>query len=108
SLYGQELHRLDFSEAVRRNLLADYKVMVLAIDEKYVSRTFQAQLAGATHELNLDDAVKITGCWNGLSKRFLKEHEADVGGQDGQDVSPMHRAAAFSRSIKDSKRFTDL
>src|ERR1019366_4408527 len=72
TLYGKELHRLGFGEAVGSGLLSDYKVMVLAVDEKFVSKTFQQQLA-VEGELNLDDLVKITGCWNGLSKRMAKQ-----------------------------------
>ena len=37
NLYGEEFHRLGFSEAVSNGLLSDYKVMVLAVDEKYGS-----------------------------------------------------------------------
>ena len=103
AFYGPEFHRLGFSEAVGGGLLADYKVMVLAVDEKYVSKAFQSQIADANSEISLEDAVKITGCWNGLSKRMAK----DVEGSD-LDPTPMHRAVAFSRSIKDSKRLTDL
>jgi len=33
-IYGQEFHRLGFAEAVATGLLTDYKVMVLAVDEK--------------------------------------------------------------------------
>jgi Predicted helicase len=100
-LYGKEFHRLGFGEAVGNDLLADYKVMVLAVDEKYVSATFQKQLADAGNELNLEDAVKITGCWNGLSKRITESVITD-------DIQPMKRAVAFSRSIKDSKKIVDL
>jgi predicted helicase len=101
-IYGKEFHRLGFGEAVGNDLLADYKVMVLAVDEKYVSATFQKQLADADNELNLEDAVKITGCWNGLSKRMKSE------GEFADDIQPMKRAVAFSRSIKDSKKIVDL
>jgi len=104
SLYGKELHRLGFGEAVGSGLLSDYKVMVLAVDEKFVSKTFQQQLA-VEGELNLDDLVKITGCWNGLSKRMAKQ----VDGSDMvNDPLPMRRAVAFSNTIKDSKRLTEL
>lgn len=72
-IYGTEFHRLGFGEAVSTGLLTDYKVMVLAVDEKFVSATFQQQLADANNELNLEDGVKIIGCWNGLSKRLLKD-----------------------------------
>ena len=42
--YGPEFHRLGFGEAVDRKLLTDYKVLVLAVDEKSVAKTFQLQL----------------------------------------------------------------
>lgn len=102
--FGHELHRLGFGEAVGQSLLSDYKVLVLAVDEKYVSKTFQKQIADKGSELNLADATKITGCWNGLEKRF----EAAKTTLDFQgDAQPMRRAVAFSRSIKDSKKFVE-
>ncbi|MBS9395333.1 MAG: DEAD/DEAH box helicase [Dolichospermum sp. LBC05a] len=104
NIYGKEFHRLNFGEAVSTGLLTDYKVMVLAVDEKFVSATFQQQLADANNELDLDDAVKIIGCWNGLAKRLIK----DAQGEDIEDINPMKRAVAFSRSIKDSKKIVDL
>jgi len=104
ALFGKELHRLGFGEAVGKNLLADYKVLVLAVDEKYVSKTFQKQIADKGSELNLADATKITGCWNGLEKR-LESSKANVDLQG--DDNPMRRAVAFSRSIKDSKKFVE-
>lgn len=105
SIFGKEFHRLGFSKAVGDGLLSDYKVMVLAVDEKFVSKTFQRQIADANNEITLEDAVKITGCWNGLSKRMAKGAE---GSELEMDTAPMHRAVAFSRSIKDSKRITEL
>jgi predicted helicase len=111
ALFGEELHRLGFGEAVGKSLLADYKVLVLAVDEKYVSKAFQKQIADKNTEMNLDDAVKITGCWNGLAKRFEKSTAAIDGSGDSielhGDVQPMRRAVAFSRSIKDSKAFVE-
>ncbi len=111
TLFGKELHRLGFGEAVGKSLLADYKVLVLAVDEKYVSKAFQKQIADKNTELNLDDAVKITGCWNGLAKHFEKFTTATDGEGDSTDLQgdaqPMRRAVAFSRSIKDSKAFVE-
>ena len=102
--FGNELHRLGFGEAVGKSLLSDYKVLVLAVDEKYVSKTFQKPISDKNNELNLEDATKITGCWNGLEKRFeAARTEVDFQG----DVQPMRRAVAFSRSIKDSKKFVE-
>ncbi|MGH3634143.1 MAG: DEAD/DEAH box helicase, partial [Mycobacterium sp.] len=102
TLYGPEFHRLGFGEAVGKGLLADYKVLVLAVDEQSVSTTFQAQLADKDSELGLDDAAKIVGCWNGLAKRGKVESGF------GADTRPMVRAVAFARSIKESERFARL
>lgn len=122
ALFGEEFHRLGFGEAVSKNLLSDYKVLVLAVDQGYVSREFQKQLA-TNNELNLEDAVKIVGCWNGLEKRFAADaaQAKEVGKETGDenkdadtkattpdaqlDPGPMRRAVAFSRSIRDSKAF---
>src|SRR5690606_25866609 len=43
-------------------------------------------------------------CWNGLEKRF--EAIKDAPDMQG-DAQPMRRAVAFSRTIKDSKRFVE-
>ncbi len=106
AMFGQQLHRLGFGEAVGKELLSDYKVLVLAVDSGYVSKAF---LTGATKEIPLEDAAKITGCWNGLAKHLDKAASAE-GGDTAVDLhgdnAPMRRAVAFSRSIKDSKAFT--
>ncbi|WP_323356548.1 DEAD/DEAH box helicase [Cyanobium gracile] len=103
ALYGPEFHRLGFGEAVERNLLTDYKVLVLAVDEGYAAKAFQALITDADNSLKLDDAVRITGCWNGLAKKLdhTTADEAELYG----DLAPMRTAVAFSRSIADSKAF---
>ena len=105
TIFGKEFHRLGFSKAVGDGLLSDYKVIVLAVDEKYISKTFQRQIADENNEITLEDAVKITGCWNGLSKRMVRNAD---GTALETDTAPMKRAVAFSRSIKDSKSFTKM
>lgn len=92
--YGPELHRLGFGQAVEQNLLTDYKVIVLTIDEKYVATHFQSTMA-ENGEIKLNDAAKLLGCWQGLAKNF--------GGADSDDdPAPMRRAVAFARDIKTS------
>lgn len=102
-LFGPELHHLGFGEAVTKNLLTDYKVLILTVDERYIARSLQSQVADENNEINLDDAVKIVGCWNGLAKRAGRT--ADGSGFD-DDAIPMSRAVAFSHSIKASERLT--
>lgn len=109
ALYGPTFHRLGFGEAVSRGLLADYKVLVLAVDEKHVSKAIQKSLAAGENELKLEDAVKIVGCWNGLAKRFAADADATgLGDAASDDPAPMRRAVAFSRSIKDSKHLAAM
>jgi predicted helicase len=99
--YGEEFYRLNFGEAVSKNLLSDYKVLVLAVSEDHVSKQLQ-KLLTKDGELNLDDATKIVGCYNGLRKRSSNPVDFSV------DSSPMKSAVAFTRSINDSKKFAEM
>jgi len=96
TLYGPELHVITFSEAVRRGLLVDYKVIVLAVEEAHVSRRIQSLLKDENNQLKVDDAAKIIGCWKALSKQGLTE---SLPGDDG----PMQRAVAFCQVIEVQK-----
>ena len=105
--YGPELYFLGFSEAVGNGLLSDYKVLVLAVDENYVSQAFQHMMTDDDgHELHLEDKVRVIGCWNGLSKRSLN----NAAGESGFEIDPrpMKRAVAFSSRIADSKMVKQL
>ena len=105
NIYGKEFYCLGFSKAVSLGLLADYKVIVLAVDEKYVSRQLQHLLTDRSSELTLDDSVKILGCLNGLSKKTLFESEENY---FANDPTPMRRAVAFNRTIDASKKFAKM
>lgn len=104
-IYGKEFYCLGFSKAVSLGLLADYKVIVLAVDEEYVNRTLQNLITDKNRELRIPDATKIIGCLNGLSKRTLFESEENY---FANDPAPMRRAVAFNSSIKASKKFVTL
>ncbi|WP_375622510.1 DEAD/DEAH box helicase [Bartonella sp. TT119HLJHH] len=95
-LFGKTLFYRGFSWAVQNDLLTDYKVIVLAMDEKLVSSAVQKRLSDSDSELVLDDATKIIGCYKALTKQNMK---ADV----GTDLYPMHRALAFCKTIQSSK-----
>ena len=43
----------------REALLTDYKVLVVAVDEKYIAGPLQRQLAGENNEISLDDVDEI-------------------------------------------------
>ncbi|MEC6126854.1 type ISP restriction/modification enzyme [Acinetobacter ursingii] len=93
AIYGKELFVINFSEAVQRGLLVDYKVIVLAVDESHVNKRLQDLLADENNSLKVDDAAKIIGCWKALSKQ---NSETDL--QD--DPNPMQRAVAFCQVIE--------
>ena len=96
SLYGEELHVITFSEAVSRDLLVDYKVIVLAVEESHINRKLQSLLADENNQLRVDDAAKIVGCWKALAKIGLQE-----GGTE-ETSEPMKRAVAFCQVIEPS------
>lgn len=106
--FGIPFYRIGFGEAVEKGLLTDYKVLVLGVSESQIATSFQNLLADESNELAIDDVAKLVGCWNGLAKRRSGELEASF----GDDLEPMKRAVAFSRSIKDSQKiereFEDL
>jgi hypothetical protein len=95
AIYGETLFERGFSWAVENDLLTDYRVIVLAVDEGLVARSVQRRLA-QDNELRLDDATKIIGCFKALAK-------LDIAADVGADVQPMNRALAFCRDIKSSK-----
>ncbi len=98
SLYGPVFHRLGFGEAVEKGLLSDYKVVVLMIDEAWVSDLAHGPLADQSLELVLADAARLAGVWRALSKK------SDYPEDFGVDAAEMRRAVAFSSTIAYSRR----
>jgi len=99
ALYGKELFVINFSEAVQRGLLTDYKVLVLTVEESTISRRLQEMLKDENNQLKVDDAAKIVGCWKALAKQGLAENL--VG-----DDQPMRRAVAFCQVISPNYKGT--
>ena len=107
-LYGEEFHRLSFNDAVSQGLLADYKVLVLTVSEEDIPQEIRNSIKAdymmasekdKLHELHFDDATKIIGCINGLSKRI----KGDNGITKEQDPIMMRRAVAFCQTINPTK-----
>ena len=90
SKYGKEIYRLDFSKAIEQKLLSDYKVIILSIDEQYMSDNIQEALTDTG--LKLADASRLVGCYKALR---------DQGNEDkGIKLS---RAVGFLSKIEHSK-----
>ncbi|MBU3837914.1 MAG: DEAD/DEAH box helicase family protein [Candidatus Phocaeicola faecigallinarum] len=107
SLYGDEIYRIGFGEAVEKQLLTDYKVLILAVGDKDITPALRDVITNEDGTITVDDASKFVGCINALSKRVL----GDEGLIKAADPLPMHRAVAFCSTIKASKAtaqvFTD-
>ena len=102
-LYGEEFYRIGFGEAVEKGLLTDYKVLILTLNEDDIPPGVQSMIASSQHEINTDDASKLIGCINALSKRVV----GDDGSIKSTDPEPMKRAVAFCSNIKVSEKITD-
>lgn len=102
ALYGEEIYRIGFGEAVERDLLTDYKVLILTLNDKDVPPAVQRMIADKESEINTDDASKLIGCINALSKQFL----GDDGKTKESDPETMRRAVAFCQNIAVSKKIT--
>ncbi|MBK9413058.1 MAG: DEAD/DEAH box helicase [Bacteroidetes bacterium] len=101
-LYGEEIYRIGFGEAVEKDLLTDYKVLILTLSDKDVPPAVQKMISDKESEINADDASKLIGCINALSKQIL----GDEGIIKSTDPDPMRRAVAFCPSIAASKKIT--
>lgn len=102
AMYGLEVFRIGFGEAVDKNLLADYKVLVLTLSESQIPAALQEAVADRSKEIDTDDASKLIGCINALSKRML----VDEGLLKASDPSPMRKAVAFCQNIRTSQKIS--
>lgn len=94
-LYGDEIFRMSFGEAVSRGYLTDYKVSVIAVSESYINKNMQNIMADDSNELKTDDIGKIIGVWNAMVKRN--------GANGAITGAPLKRAIGFTDSILHSK-----
>ncbi|MBQ2051968.1 MAG: DEAD/DEAH box helicase, partial [Paludibacteraceae bacterium] len=108
NLFGEEFHRLTFNEAVSQGLLTDYKVLVLTVSEDDIPQDIRENIKNQYNaaadkdkikQLQFDDATKLIGCINGLSKRI----KGDNGITKQQDPLMMRRAVAFCQTINPTK-----
>ena len=101
SKYGEVFFRMGFGQAVSRDILTDYKVMVLAVDEAAIQKDMQRTLADPENGLNIDDVGRIVGIWNGMMRRNGYKNPIKNSPYDG---APLERAIAFTRTIEESKK----
>ncbi|MDR2459948.1 MAG: DEAD/DEAH box helicase family protein, partial [Deltaproteobacteria bacterium] len=63
NIYGAEVYRMGFSQAVKENLLSDYKVLVLTVKQSFnVPEELKKQIEEGKKELEASDPYKFIGC----------------------------------------------
>ena len=97
--FGNVLFYKSFAWAVENDLLSDYRVIVLGINEQTISRALQEILESDDSDIKLDDATKIVGCYRALMKESGPNREEEFTG----DPTPSKRALAFCNTIENSK-----
>jgi predicted helicase len=102
TIYGTEIYRIGFGEAVEKDLLSDYKVLILTLRDSDMPASVQKILANSESEITSDDATKLIGCINALSKNII----GDDGTVKSTDPGLMKTAVAFCPNIKASKMIT--
>ena len=102
ALYGPELHRLGFGEAVERGCSPTTRCSSSRSRRQYVARSSNTSSRTGTPSSASTTRPRSSGAGTGC--RDVSENA------DGKRsaVEPMRRAVAFSRSIKDSKRITAM
>ena len=73
-------------EAVKDELLTDYKVLILAVDEKDMRDLRLADRDGDGEIDSVDQLAKIVGTWKGLNKQIYKEDERVSRQRSGADA----------------------
>lgn len=98
-VYGPVFYYLSFGEAVTKQLLTDYRLIVLTVRKNDVVKLKLPQNTFA----NLDDASRIVGSLSALSKvsSELNPQEFDM------DPKPMKRSVAFCSTIAQAKAIAE-
>jgi predicted helicase len=101
-IYGKEIHRLGFGEAVEKGFLTDYKVIILTVANHDVPTNLH-DLADI-NQYQISDINKLYGTISALSKKFvgLDMPTSNI------DPAPMKKAVAFCDTIKNSKNIAQI
>ena len=112
-VFGPEFYKMTFAEAIDRDLLVDYEILVIQTSAAYAAslekNKLDIMLAGK--RIKEDDAIRLLGCWDALSSP--RTEHLETGRRPGtfdpeEPTSHMKRALAFSNSTIFSKEVKEL
>ena len=108
AVFGKELYRYSFSDAVKAGHLADYQVLVLGLYRDQVTKGLVKKLpheAGdGDTERDLPALVKMLGCWQAIcNPQSVKGLGKDAKRRQNGSDARLKRVLFFSGTIKASK-----
>lgn len=106
-IFGREFYHISFKRAIELGCLSDYEIMIFAVSEGEVKQSlrdaifqkYEQSFKDLKVSFSVDDAAKLIGCINALSKRVTEKSRHLI----ADDATPMHKAVAFFPKINDSK-----
>jgi predicted helicase len=90
--FGQRFHTLSFSEAIKRNLLTDYRVLIVGVDDRRIREWIEKRLLVETDTGLATDARSLAG-QIGLLKAIMDWN--------------LHRVISFHGRVKRAQEFSD-
>ncbi len=112
SVYGPVLYRMEFAEAVDRGWLSDYEVVVIAVSDRDLRRTYESsiEISHADTGLAFDDYVKLAGCWDALADPLTVSTGGNrhTGQIDMANDTHARTAIAFTNRVKASQLTAEM
>ncbi|MCY3849826.1 MAG: DEAD/DEAH box helicase family protein, partial [Acidimicrobiaceae bacterium] len=103
-VYGPELFRMGFGEAVDGGYLTDYRVLVIAVAEHEMLHNIEMIGVGeGLPAVTIDEAVRFVGCWDALADPTTRSAQDRVTGAVHERFAA-RRAIAFTNTIKNSMK----
>ena len=99
-IYGDVIHELTFADAIKDELLSDYKIVVLAITPKEYD-VIRLLSENEKERIKENEEYRVCGVANALNKKLVNmDHFYG-------DPTPMKKIVAFCSRIKDSKSLSN-
>ncbi len=103
-VYGPELFRMGFGEAVDGGYLTDYRVLVIAVAEHAMLKNIEMIDVGEElPAVTIEEAVRFVGCWDALADPTTRTTQDRVTGAAHERLAA-RRAIAFTNTIKNSMK----
>lgn len=100
-IFGPELYRFSFSDAIEAEQLSDYKVIVFTFNFNPEDKT--RRIIDDKHSYSISDTAKIIGIRKALAKELDPADKTSM----EDDLEPMKSAVVFTNTINESETFRD-